>query len=685
MPVSKKARSRKAQPQPATANVRQKRESDYHSFFEYAYEGFFRGSPDGRFTEVNPALVRMLGYDSREKVLALSFVDDVWTEARDWERLREELDTSSVGSSRSVVWKKKDGTRLSVSLQMRTVKNTRGRVVTYEGAVRESTAPKRSEKNWQTGEHGFRTFLESTHSATFVFQGSRLLYANPAAEVISGYSQEELMELSFWEILHPDFRQLVKSRGLARQRGENVPTHYEVKIITKNGEERWLDFASSVIELEGKPAVVGTAFDVTARKQTEAELEKNCELFQGFMDNSPAGAYLKDEAGKYVYTSKAIERYFPTMIGKTDFDVFPPTIAKQLRENDMAALMAGRISKFDETTEGMGGELHWTTFKFPVLAASGKRFLAGLSIDTTKQKKLEEQLRESEERYRTVSEITSDYAYALQVDASGKLTLEWITSAFSRISGLTEDEVVARGGWTQLPHPDDMETVQRHRDAVLAGQEQTCELRLIAKSGDIRWVRDSMRPVWDREQGRVVRIYGAGQDITERKRLEEQLRERIIQPKDLGANLRRFRQQLGLTQSVFGQAFGGYSQRQITSYETGEIEIPMGLLLSIRNKGYPLEVVLGESQTDALDTVVGYLSSSWKIHETAKRLTESVLRLLDRESATINSIMGRLGIEPEADGLRENYTLQDMLRRAGVESTAAAPLEETTEPVLREV
>jgi transcriptional regulator with XRE-family HTH domain len=188
-----------------------------------------------------------------------------------------------------------------------------------------------------------------------------------------------------------------------------------------------------------------------------------------------------------------------------------------------------------------------------------------------------------------------------------------------------------------------------------------------------------MRPVWSREQRRVVRIYGAGQDITERKRLEEQLRERVIKPKDLGANLRRFRQQLGLTQSVFGQAFGGYSQRQITSYETGEIEIPMGLLLAIRNKGYPLEVVLGESQTDALDKVVGYLSASWKIHETAKRLTESVLQLLDRESATINSIMGRLGMIPDEDSLRESYTLRDMLRRAGIESVEDPGDEETIE------
>ncbi len=679
MSVSKKVRNQKTPPQPDVAKTQPLQGDSYRSFFEHAREGLFRSVPEDRFTEVNPALVRMLGYESPAEVLALSPSRDVYVDEHERERLQVEFDPQGVINAREVKWKKKDGTVLTVSLYARAIKNARGRILAYEGMVLDLTAQKRAEENWHNSEHRFRVFMESTQSATFVYQGQHLLYVNPAAEAISGYSQSELLEMSFWEIMHPDFRQVVKERGLARLRGEEVPARYEVKILTKNGVERWVDFAAGVVELDGKTVVVGTAFDITARKQAEVELEQNQELFQRFMDCNPACAYLKDEAGRYIYANKATERLFSNIKGKTDFDVFSDAIAKELRANDMAAFLNGAVSNFDETTEGANGLLHWQSFKFPMTFSSGKKLLGSLSIDITKQKKLEEQLRESEERYRTISEITSDYAYAFRVEPHGKLTLEWMTAAFSRISGLTQEEVMVRGGWLKLLHLDDVDSVQRYRDTVFSGQVQSCEFRIIAKSGEVRWLRDTMRPVWDREQGRVVRIYGAGQDITERKRLEEQLRERIIKPKDLGANLRRFRQQLGLTQSVFGQAFGGYSQRQITSYETGEIEIPMGLLLSIRNKGYPLEVVLGESQTDALDKVVGYLSASWKIHETAKRLTESVLRLLDRESATINSIMGRLGMAQEEDGLRENYTLRDMLRRAGIEPAEDFSEEKTVE------
>lgn len=679
MSVSKKVRNQKTPSQPVVEKTQQVQGDSYRSFFEHAREGLFRSVPEDRFTEVNPALVRMLGYESPAEVLALTPSRDVYVDEHERERLRAEFEPQGVINAREIKWKKKDGSVFTVSLSARAVKNARGRVLAYEGMVQDLTAQKRAEEKWHNSEHRFRVFMESTQSATFVYQGQKLLYVNPAAEVISGYSQKELLEMSFWEIMHPDFRQIVKERGLARLRGENVPVRYEVKIITKSGEERWIDFSAGVVELDGKSAVVGTAFDITARKQAELDLEQNRELFQRFMDCNPASASLKDEAGRYIYINKAVERLFSNIIGKTDFDIFPDAIAKELRTNDLTALMNGAVSSFDETTEGLSGILHWKSFKFPISFSSGKKILGSLCIDVTKQKKLEEQLRESEERYRTISEITSDYAYAFRVEPHGKFTLEWMTAAFARISGLTQEEVMTRGGWLNLQHHEDADTVQRYRDAVFSGQVQSCEFRIIAKSGEVRWLRDTMRPVWDREQGRVVRIYGAGQDITERKRLEEQLRERIIKPKDLGANLRRFRQQLGLTQSVFGQAFGGYSQRQITSYETGEIEIPMGLLLSIRNKGYPLEVVLGESQTDALDKVVGYLSASWKIHETAKRLTESVLRLLDRESATINSIMGRLGMAQDEDGLRENYTLRDMLRRAGIEPAEDLSEEEVIE------
>jgi PAS domain S-box-containing protein len=298
--------------------------------------------------------------------------------------------------------------------------------------------------------------------------------------------------------------------------------------------------------------------------------------------------------------------------------------------------------------------------------------------DITERRQAEEALKESEARYRTISQLIADYAYAVRITPDKRRILEWITAAFSRITGFTAHDLTTDEGLALLIHPEDMPYIQQRLDALFSGEASTGEYRIITKSGEVRWLQEYSSPEWDSAQSRVVRIIGAGRDITERKRLEALLQEQIIRPKDLGTNLRRFRQQLGMTQITFGQAFGGYSQRQITSYETGDIEIPMGLLLAIRDKGYPLEAVLGTGPTGTLDQVVGRLSHSWKTHETARRLVESILRLLDRESATISTILQTLSVPPPEDDIRDYHTLREMLRRTGIELPVAPSQGKTT-------
>jgi PAS domain S-box-containing protein len=133
--------------------------------------------------------------------------------------------------------------------------------------------------------------------------------------------------------------------------------------------------------------------------------------------------------------------------------------------------------------------------------------------------------RRSEERYRTVSELTADYTYALRVDADGDQRAEWVTGAFERITGYRVAELEPRSGWMSFIHPEDRKSAAAHRDKVLSGHADTAEFRIITKAGEERWLCNYDRPTWDPTLGRVVRIHGAAQDVTERKRAEEAARE----------------------------------------------------------------------------------------------------------------------------------------------------------------
>ena len=123
-------------------------------------------------------------------------------------------------------------------------------------------------------EHRFRTMAETMPAMVAIFQGTGHVYVNPAAVAMMGYSREDLLHRSFLDYVHPDFRSLVLERSAARQRGENVASRYEIKVVTKQGKELWADFTAAVIQYDGKPAILGVGLDITERKQMEAALRQ---------------------------------------------------------------------------------------------------------------------------------------------------------------------------------------------------------------------------------------------------------------------------------------------------------------------------------------------------------------------------------------------------------------------------
>ena len=154
-----------------------------------------------------------------------------------------------------------------------------------------------------------------------------------------------------------------------------------------------------------------------------------------------------------------------------------------------------------------------------------------LREEIVKRKQTEIAWRESSEHYRIASELTSDYAYTFRVQANGTLVCEWITGAFTQTTGFTPTEVEERGGWYSLVYSGDRAIAQQQAQALLSGMKDVSEFRIVTKDEEVRWLRTHGYPVWDEATGRVVRIYGAAQDITERKQMEQQ----IIQSERLAA------------------------------------------------------------------------------------------------------------------------------------------------------
>jgi PAS domain S-box-containing protein len=146
----------------------------------------------------------------------------------------------------------------------------------------------------------------------------------------------------------------------------------------------------------------------------------------------------------------------------------------------------------------------------------------------------------SEERYRLISEVISDYTFSSKLDGEGKLFLNWVAGAFEKITGYTYEEYVARGGWLATLHPDDVEQDARDMESLRANRPVVTEVRTIAKNGAVRWVRVYGHPVWDPARNMLVGIYGAVQDVTERKQAEAEREALIRELEAKNAELERF-------------------------------------------------------------------------------------------------------------------------------------------------
>lgn len=156
------------------------------------------------------------------------------------------------------------------------------------------------------------------------------------------------------------------------------------------------------------------------------------------------------------------------------------------------------------------------------------------------RKAAESALRESMERYRLITAVSSDYTFSTDLRDTLDLHLNWVAGAFEAITGFTFEEYVARGGWRAALHPDDVAQDARDLELLQQNRPVSSELRTVCKDGSVRWVRIYALPVWDEAKQKLAGIYGAVQDISARKAAEAEREALIHELEARNAELERF-------------------------------------------------------------------------------------------------------------------------------------------------
>jgi PAS domain S-box-containing protein len=234
--------------------------------------GVLRVTTDGKIVFANEYTSRSLGY-SREELCTMSVFDiDPAFILSEWAEHRQKVYTAGSGTFESI-HRRKDGSTFPVEVTVNHF-DFKGKGVTFSFS-KDISVRKRTEEALRVSEEKFRVLAETSPAGIALYQGENLIYTNPAVESMLGYTNEELAQMKFWDWVHEDSREMVRKRGLARMRGEAVPSQYECKFVTKYGEARWAIVSVGLIEFKGKPAGIVTLIDVTDAKQAEEQVRSS--------------------------------------------------------------------------------------------------------------------------------------------------------------------------------------------------------------------------------------------------------------------------------------------------------------------------------------------------------------------------------------------------------------------------
>lgn len=148
--------------------------------------------------------------------------------------------------------------------------------------------------------------------------------------------------------------------------------------------------------------------------------------------------------------------------------------------------------------------------------------IANILAAAVEQNRVEKALMGSEMRYRTITQMTTDYAYVVYPDGAQGLTVEWQSGDLAERFGYSLDEMTTER-WLEIIHPDDIPLFMEHRAKLAENRPSTYQVRIRNKQGEMRWIQVSALPLLDDKKSPT--IYGAIVDITEQKRAEESIQQ----------------------------------------------------------------------------------------------------------------------------------------------------------------
>jgi len=501
-------------------------EERYRALFDRSLDCVFVHDFEGNFLDANEMALKLLGYE-REDIPHLNFAsllsqDQLPTTLA---TLRELKDTGAQKEVNEFRVRCKDGSFVDVEV-IGAVIYHEGKPYAIQGVGRDITVRKKAEEALGKSEERYRQLAENAGEAILVVQGGEIKFINPKGAELSGYSIEELVSRPFDKFIHPNDSDMVVNRYARRLKGESVPQIYDFRIIRKDSDIRWGELNAVPISWENQPAVLCFMSDITERKRAEEALRQSEERYRTVLEEMEEGYYEADLAGTFTFVNDAmchILGYSRDELIGMNYKVYTP-------EEDIKSIFQAynRVYRTGEPLKWFpmvevrkdGTRLLVEDSVLPVRNDKGEVIgFRGVSRDITERKRVEEALRQSEERYRTILEEMEDSYF--EVDLAGNLT--FVNSSACRHLGYSSEELIGMS-YKGFTAEDYVKAVFRIFNEVYrtAMPNKGFHWKIIRKDGSPGFIDTSVAPLQN-DKGEIIGFSGVGRDVTERKKIEDQL------------------------------------------------------------------------------------------------------------------------------------------------------------------
>lgn len=515
-------------------------EERFRTITDFTYDWVMWTDPDGTPKYVSPSCTRITGYTPEEFYTLPNLVETiVHPEDRSWvvRYLHHEIESQEAGNALFRIMTK-HGEERWIGHVCQPVFDAEGQWLGQRSSNRDITKQVHAEHALRESEAQFRAAAEGSFDSFFLLKSIRnatytiidfcLVDINSRAEATLQRNRNELIGQTISSI--SPINQIEHFLDQCIHVVENQkPLMQEFEIVSPNHIPAW--YEHQIVPLDDGVAI--NMRDITGRKHAERALRESEERYRAFVEGTDDLIVRVDCTGCITFINHTAKRIYglspDQCIGLSTFEFVHPDDRARTR----AAFEGWQKNQATSATfenrqvsrNGTTYHMHWTV-RIHYDSNNTVTAIDSIARDITDRKRIENILRESEARYRTISELISDFAYALHITPDGTPLLAWVTDAFTKTTGFTMQEIGARGGWDTLIYKEDVSTVRQSRKHLLEGQQSDeYVVRIITKEGTIRWLRNYSRPVWDKAEGRIAHIYGGMRDVTEWKEAMEAMHE----------------------------------------------------------------------------------------------------------------------------------------------------------------